>query len=234
MAHKEIFLAALLVVFIIASLKIKKLTPLASALAAIIGIVVFLAADLKGVFLLLLFFILSVVATSHKKRLKAKYESGIGDPNGRTAGQVFANGGMSAIIATCTLIFPPQAPLFFTMMAASLASALGDTLSSELGTVYGSRFFNVLTFKKDLRGLDGVVSLEGTLIGFIGSLLVGLAFSGFNKIALLVALAGLAGNIMDSFLGAWLERSGRVGNNFVNFLSTFFAAVVMAFFYKAI
>ncbi|MHA4896573.1 DUF92 domain-containing protein [Pedobacter sp. PWIIR3] len=228
MATKEIFTAVLLLVSVIACVKTKKLTPAASALAAVIGMIVYLAADLTGIFSLLLFFILSVIATSHKKQFKAKYETDPGNPDGRTIGQVFANGGMAGIMAISALIFPLHAQLFLAMMSASLAAALSDTLSSELGTVYGSRFFNVLTFKKDLRGLDGVVSLEGTLIGFIGALLVGFAFSGFSKMAILITLSGFLGNITDSFLGAWLERKGNAGNNLVNFLSTFFAAITMA------
>lgn len=234
MTEKEIFLAVLLIFSMVTCVKTKKLTIPASFLAAVIGVVVFIAADLKGVLLLLVFFILSVLATGYKRHLKAKYENADGQARGRTAGQVFANGGVAAIIAGCSLLFPAYQTLFLAMMAASLASALSDTLSSELGTVYGRRFFNIITWKQDVRGLDGVVSMEGTLIGLLGSGIVALAFSGPGKLAVLITLSGFLGNLSDSIIGALLERKNHISNNAVNLLSTFFAAAVMLLFYNLI
>ncbi|HEY5178049.1 MAG TPA: DUF92 domain-containing protein, partial [Terriglobales bacterium] len=42
----------------------------------------------------------------------------------------------------------------------------------------------------------------------------------------LIALAGVAGMVLDSVLGATWERSGKMGNDGVNFVSTVFAADV--------
>ncbi len=38
--------------------------------------------------------------------------------------------------------------------------------------VYGRRFFNIITLKPDGKGLDGVISMEGTLIGIAGCVII--------------------------------------------------------------
>jgi uncharacterized protein (TIGR00297 family) len=115
------------------------------------------------------------------------------------------------------------------MMAAAFASATADTLSSELGNVCGSRYYNILSFRKDMRGLNGVISLEGTLCGVAGSLLIALIFSaGFGwsiRVTAIITLAGTIGNIFDSLLGATFERRHWIGNDAVNFLNTAIAAL---------
>jgi uncharacterized membrane protein len=115
------------------------------------------------------------------------------------------------------------------MMASAFAAAAADTLSSELGNVYGHRYYNILSLRKDQRGLNGVISLEGTLCGVAGSLLIALIFSagyGWNiRAAVIITLAGTIGNIADSLLGATFERKHWIGNNAVNFINTAIAAL---------
>jgi uncharacterized protein (TIGR00297 family) len=132
---------------------------------------------------------------------------------------------MLGLLSFC---FPAHADLLQLMLAASFASATSDTLSSELGNIYGRRYYNILTLRPDQRGLNGVVSLEGTLLGLAGSCLIaclyGLGFGWGGGLAAVV-LAGTLGNIFDSVLGASLERRAYLNNNAVNFLNTLFAAL---------
>ncbi len=90
------------------------------------------------------------------------------------------------------------------MMAAAFSSAAADTLSSELGSIYGRQFYNILSFKKDQRGLDGVVSLEGTVLGVAGSFIIATVYSigfGWDIGLLWIVIAGTIGNLGGFFIG---------------------------------
>lgn len=218
----------LIVVITIAVLCVKtgKLTIPAATLAILIAMLVALGAGYGGLVLLGTFFVLGIKATAHKKQLKAN--TGELHPQRRTAGQVFANGGVAAILGFLAFLHPAYQNVYTMMLAASLASATADTLSSELGMVYGRNFYNILTFKKEPKGLDGVISLEGTLLGAAGALLLAVVYGGFwgfGRQVLWVFIAGVVGNVIDSLLGATLERKRFIGNDGVNFLNTALAAL---------
>lgn len=220
---------ALLVIVAVISVRARKLTLGGGLTAILTGLLVFAGTGYTGIILLAAFFMLGTLATSHRKDLKAKLQAEGIHPEARNAGQVLANGGTAALMALLASINPAAADTYTMMLAASLAAATADTLSSELGMVYGRNHYNILTFKKEPRGLDGVVSLEGILLGAAGALLIALihaAAAGFGAAILFITLAGILGNLADSVLGASLERKHYIGNDGVNFLNTLFGALV--------
>lgn len=224
----DLFMYLFLALGAITSIITKKLTIPAAVTGVMVGLFVFQGAGYPGIVMLSIFFISGSWATSWQKQKKQLMNRSEKQAYGRTVGQVLANGGMAAILGGLAWLMPYYTDLAKLMMAGSLAAANADTLSSELGTIYGRNFYNILTLKKDQHGLDGVVSLEGTLIGIGGAMIIALIYSYSNNrwnLFLLVVTAGFTGNTIDSVLGATLERNGRIGNNTVNFLNTLTGAL---------
>lgn len=219
----------------IISVKKDKLTWPGAIAGGTIGFLIYFGARFTGIAMIGSFFLLGTLATSWK--INMKYKLGASEMNSgrRTAGQVIANGGVAGVAGLLSWFLIEQSFIFRLMMAAALASATADTLSSELGTVYGKKFYNILSLKADKRGENGVVSIEGTFIGILGSMLIaaiyGIGFGWNNQFAWIV-IAGTFGNITDSILGATLERKKYLNNNAVNFINTLIAALTAFVFAK--
>jgi uncharacterized protein (TIGR00297 family) len=230
-------IAAVLMVAAGLSYYYKKLSSAAALTGFICALLIFVGTGYTGLILLASFFIAGTVATSWRRTSKNHLERA-GDQGPRKAWQVIANGGAATLMAIMAIFFPDLRNYFTVLLAAAFSSATSDTLSSELGMVYGKRFYNCITWKKDQRGLDGVISLEGLLIGFLSSTLVaglytlsdyllyhmhhhpGFTMSSDTANFIIIMIAGFIGNLSDSVLGATLERSAVLDNNWVNFLST--------------
>lgn len=176
------------------------------------------------------FFITGVVVTSWKMNVKQNLRLAEARGGKRNAAQVFANAGVAGLAGLLAVVLPAfqyQAPL---IIAGCFASATADTVSSELGNVYGKKFYYITSFKKAPRGVNGAISLEGTLLGMVGSLIIAAVYAtgvNFSADLVLIVLGGTLGNGVDSVLGATLERKGILGNNVVNFLSTLSAAIFL-------
>ncbi|WP_231426938.1 DUF92 domain-containing protein [Pedobacter sp. Leaf250] len=226
----DIWLVIIIVTGMAYSILAKKLTVLAACTGGLLASLIASAAGFTGLMMMTGFFVLGSVATSWKRGYKKIFVSMAEGKGGRRAGQVLANAGISGFSALVILFYPEWTGLMLLVMATGFSSATADTLASELGMIYGKRFFNILTLKADRCGMDGVISLEGTLIGMCGScfiaLIYGLGF-GFDVSFFWIVVAGTIGNLMDSVLGALLERKGLLGNDAVNFLSTLSAAIAM-------
>ena len=212
-----------------------KLTPSAGVAGWVMGLIIFAGAGYAGLAMLSLFFALGTIATTFGKTSKMLLGLSSSGESCRRMSQVIANGGVGALLALLMLLLPGNhKPLLLTMLAASLSSATAATLSSELGNVYGSRYFNIISYKKDTRGLDGVISLEGTLFGIAGSIFIALGyalfmnnFSGF----FIIVFAGTMGNVADSVLGATVEKRRYLDNDAVNFINTSVGALVACLLY---
>ena len=219
---------ALVLFFTLLSYATKRIDASGAISGGLLTACLLLGAGIWGFIILGVFFTAGSLASVWKINLKQKL--GLAEPNKakRSAIHAFSNGGVAAICGLLAWLFPAKAALFQTMLAASMASAMADTLASELGNVYGSRYVNILTFRPEPRGLDGVVSGEGTLLGAAGSILIacvyGLGF-GWEVSVIIVALSGVMGNWFDSVLGATLQRKGYMNNHAVNFSNTLFAAL---------
>lgn len=211
------------------SVRARKLTGPAAAVGGLLGLAIFAGAGWAGLGLLVLFFGLGTGASAW--RVADKRRLGLAEANKgrRTTGQVLANAGVAAVLGLVAWRYPAAAPLARLMLAGSLGAATADTLASELGNVYGRRYYNILTARPDTRGENGVVSLEGTLLGLAGNAIVAAFYCacfGWGAAFGWLLLAGTTGNLLDSVLGATLERRGVLGNDAVNSLNTLAGALV--------
>lgn len=172
-------------------------------------------------------FVLTWLATrigyAHKQKLGTAE-----DRAGRNALQVLANLGTAAACAVLYSRFPN--PWIFTAMAAALAEAAADTVSSEIGQAMGGIPRLITNWKKISRGTNGAITGIGTASGALAAIVVGSVFFLSGEVGrysfVVIAASGFAGMIADSFLGATIEGHAGIGNNSVNFLSTLCAAVI--------
>jgi uncharacterized protein (TIGR00297 family) len=113
---------------------------------------------------------------------------------------------------------------------AALAEAAADTSSSEIGMAFPGRTVLLTTGKPVQSGIDGGISLIGSAAAVGAAFAVSLAALLLQLLQprqlLTVVVAGVAGMIFDSLLGALFERKGYLNNDAVNLLGTGFAVVV--------
>ncbi len=198
------------------------------ALAGIaVAFILLITAGLSGFIPLLTLFLLTVLATRWRRRRKERL--GLAERfGGRTGSQVLANLGASACCALPVLWFPEFSDLLLAGAMAALAEAAADTVSSEIGQGSAPGAYLVLGFRRVPIGTNGAISLVGTLSGIAAACLIAWvsaasALVDWNWVPV-IAIAGSAGMIFDSLLGATWENAGRMGNDAVNFVSTVFAA----------
>lgn len=194
----------------------------------IIALGLLLGGGFPALVLLFLFFVLGTLVSSWGKQ--RKQAMGLAQEAGgrRSVRHALANGGVAGLAGLLAWSLPGEETLWLTLLAGALASAVGDTFSSELGNLYGRRYLDLLSLRPGIRGQDGVISLEGTLLGVAGSLLMALtAWWGLDGVAWWpILVGGLAGNLTDSLLGATLQRRGLMTNDTVNFFCTLVGGMV--------
>ncbi len=183
--------------------------------------------------LLLLTFVSASV--SSRLGLRRKMLLGIAEERGgrRGAGNAIANTGVAALCALLALL-TPSADAARLAFVAALAAAGSDTIASEIGKAWGRRTWSITSLKHVPPGTSGAMSIEGTAAGVVGALALGLAGSLLHLVPesaiVIVAVAAVAGSLLESWLGATLEGPGMLNNDMLNFINTATAAFVAVLF----
>jgi uncharacterized protein (TIGR00297 family) len=202
------------------------------ALSAVaIGTVITGSLGLPFFAIMVAFFVVGSAVTRLGYRRKAAM--GIAQERGGARGMknAWANGGVPAFLALMAGLAPPLLrDLLVLAYAASVATAAADTCSSEIGKAYGRRTFLITSFRPVAAGTEGAVSLEGTLGGLLGALVVAAAGTVLGaygwSAAVLVAVAGLLGSLAESVIGVAAERRGWMGNDLLNATNTAIGALI--------
>lgn len=234
----------------------RKSVSFSGALAAVlVGFAVTWGLRLEGFIILFTFFIVSDIA-GKLRRKKVRRKDGVETKEGpRDMSQVLANGLMAALASIWWLFSGSDAALI--MFGAALAESFSDTIAGETGRLSASGPVSIVTFRPVEPGTSGGVTALGALSGFMASALIStmwaLLFRPGRAVfgASCICIAGFAGSIVDSLLGALVQavyrdpegkrtekafdRNGNpntlvrgmswMDNDMVNFVSNTFAVV---------
>lgn len=226
-SHRWAVGGLLTAVFAVLARRMRGVTTSGALAGAVVCFVLYLAGGPGAFAALITVFALAWITT----RLGYQRKQRLGTAErreGRKASQVLANLGVATACAALYLRYDKTVLLL--AMAAALSEAAADTVSSEVGQAFGEKPRLITTWRSVRAGTDGAVSLRGTLAGVAAAGIVS-SVSVFGGLLprqwLLISVgAAILGMVVDSFLGAWLERLHLLNNDSVNFLSTLAAALV--------
>ena len=242
----------------------KVLTPTAAVGAALLALVSSAAFKNVGALLLLIYFCLAVTTDkiknlSEKSRQNKTFSHKSKTP--RTLRQVVENGVVAFIFALLFVAYPSE--IFAAGFVVSLAESLADTAASGIGSL-SELTCDITRFKRCKAGLDGGVSLLGTISALAFAALFSFIAYIFGILSLTAALLScvlaFVGMLVDSVLGSRLQPkykctvcgelssnaeccgtkgkicSGfvRITNGTVNLLSSLFTSVLLCIILLAI
>jgi len=222
------FLLAIAVngVLALLALVLKTVNRSGAAFGFLLGVMIYMGCGYKSFLILLAFFLIGSVATRLGYAKKAKRGAAEGRGGARSWREATANTLAGAFFAILVISTHYEAA-FLVALVASFAEAAGDTISSEIGQWLSGRAYLITTLKPVPAGENGGVSLVGSLAGLSATILIVLVGYGLGlcrpETATVALAAGIAGNVLDSLLGATIERRGLVNNGTVNFIGTSFA-----------
>lgn len=147
---------------------------------------------------------------------------------GRNGWQILAN---LAVAALGAVVFSATGNRLWLVAAlAALAEAATDTVASEIGQYRGPDARMITTWERVPAGTDGGITIPGSIAGLAAGLAITAVAATGGMIAQgqlwIPVAAGFAGMLIDSVLGATLQRRGWINNEMVNFFATLAAAAL--------
>lgn len=188
----------------------------------VIGTLIFAIGGLTWAVLLVAFFVTSSALSHYKARAKEPLAEKFQKGHRRDLAQVVANGGCAALIAIAFFILPHR--WHFIGFIGAIATVNADTWATELGVLSKTLPRLITTGRVVPVGTSGGITLFGTAVALGGALLIGVLAYLFEIIQSAIvnagrfvfvseetifvgAIAGLAGSLFDSVLGATIQAT---------------------------
>ena len=213
----------------------KLLTPLGYANAWVLGVLLWASFGWRGFAVTMLYFLVGSAVT--KVGLAEKEAAGIAEARSgvRGPGNVWGSALVAALCALGYALLRSPASVWGGLLVlgavASLATKLSDTTATEIGKAYGRRTFLITTLQPVPRGTEGAVSLEGTLAGILGSIVLAVFAWGIGFIPPLgvgiCIVAAFVATTVESLIGATIEdKVPGLTHDVVNVINTLIGAGV--------
>ncbi len=194
--------------------------------AVITGTLIFGLGGLVWGALLVLFFVSSSLLSHWKETQKAEAAEKFAKGSRRDIGQALANGGVGAALAVGNWLAPH--PAWLLAYTGAIAAVTADTWATEIGVLSRRPPRLITTFRPVPTGTSGGVTPLGTLAALAGGVFIGVSAAALAALTLplawlpsggptpsLVALAaagavaGVGSALLDSLLGATVQRQYR-------------------------
>lgn len=187
----------------------RSLTGWGAAAATMVGTAAMLAGWRWGAFLLLWFMVAAAASRAGKRRKAVHLGDIVAKNDRRDSLQVWANGGVFALLAGVAAFMPGWSEWAAVAGAGALVAAGADTVATETGTLWTGQPWSLRTGSVVPPGTSGAISVWGTL-GMVGAALAlgasAVALALVPRSALLpLVLAGGMGAFADTAIGAWWQ-----------------------------
>ena len=234
-----------------------------------VGVTVFTLLGVGGWLILIIFFVSCTIIGKISRPAAERVSSGIQKKGGcRDYMQVFANGGPAT--AAAILYAMTGDHIYLVAFGAAIAESNADTWAGEIGILSESQPVSIINFQPVETGLSGGVTVLGTAASFVGSSIIAASwYYFFSRIsgdydwstdAVLIAITGFIGGLVDSVLGATIQvhyydeenhmitehetKNGKrlpivrgvqyIDNDMVNLMSNIYSMIMAYFLYNVL
>jgi uncharacterized protein (TIGR00297 family) len=184
------------------------LTPSGAAAATLVGTAAVAAGWRWGALLIAYFVVASAMSHLGREAKAARTDAVVAKGGARDVTQVVANGGAFAVAALASVAWGPS-PLWAGVGIGALAASSADTWGTEVGTLAGGAPRMLVGWRPVAPGTSGGVTAAGSLATVGGALfVVALArvLAWPTAVAIAALIAGVAGALVDSLLGATMQQ----------------------------
>jgi uncharacterized protein (TIGR00297 family) len=171
-----------------------------SVSGTVIGAIVYYAFGAPGFVLLGTFFVLGTASSRLGYRDKERAGLAQADGGRRSGRHVWGKGFAACVAAVAAIFSSPDAFLQLAFVTA-VATALYDTVATELGQLYGATAMLLTSLDRVPPGTPGGVSPAGSILGLAAAAVISGAGYGFG----LVTAAGLLWSLLAATIAVHLE-----------------------------